>query len=362
MKSEGNAVVYCEGAFKTTYGKTAHGLVRFTERYNIITVIDSTCAGEDAGTVLENRKRDIPIIASLQEAEEFAKEKGIALSYFVIGIATDGGYLTDEILKAVEEALNAGLNIDSGLHDFLNDNKNLSELAALKNLKLRDIRKPASDSNHLFTGKINDVKAVKIALLGTDSAVGKRTTAWKLTHALKERGAYAEFIGTGQTAWLQGAEYGVIMDSLLNDYVSGELEHVVWKAWNEKRMDYAIIEGQGSLMNPGYPGGFEILAACRPDTIIMQHAPARTEYDGFPGYPLDSIEDQIFLAEFLSKKKVIAVTINDENIGSQNIDDVCLKIQKKIDRPVIAPLHHSLTSIVEKLEELRAGDEKCRKN
>lgn len=353
MKPEGNAVVYCEGAFKTTYGKTAHGLVRFTERYNIIAVIDSTCSGAEAGTVLENRSRDIPIVSSISEAENIAKEKTLPLSHFVIGIATDGGYLTDEIRKAVENALKAGLNVDSGLHDFLNDDRNLSELAASKNLVLRDIRKPAADSNHMFSGKVNDVKAVKIALLGTDSAVGKRTTAWKLTHALQERGSSAEFIGTGQTAWLQGAEYGVIMDSLLNDYVSGELEHIVWKAWNEKRMDYAIIEGQGSLMNPGYPGGFEILAACRPEAIIMQHAPARMEYDGFPGYPLDSIEDQIFLAEFLSKKKVIAVTINDENIAPQNIDDVCLTLQEKISRPVIAPLHHSLTPVLEILEDLK---------
>ena len=143
------------------------------------------------------------------------------------------------------------------------------------------------------------------------------------------------------------------MDSLLNDYVSGELEHIVWKAWNEKRMDYAVIEGQGSLMNPGYPGGFEILAACRPDCIIMQHAPFRKEYDGFPGYPLDSLEDQIFLAEFLSKKPVIGVTVNDEGIPGDELKKICSRISEEIGRPVLAPLHENLDPIISILEKYK---------
>ena len=352
MKPEGNAVVYCEGAFKSTYGKTAHGLVRFTERYNIIAVIDSSCADEDSGLLLENKKNNIPIVSSLDEAALSAKRRAVELTHFVIGIATDGGYLTDEIRAGVEQALKAGLNVDSGLHDFISDDEKLSALARERGLDIRDIRRPNAGSNHMFSGKIMDVKAVRIALLGTDSAVGKRTTAWKLTHALQATGAAAEFIGTGQTAWLQGSEYGIILDSLLNDYVSGELEHIVWKAWSEKHMDYAIIEGQGSLMNPGYPGGFEILAACRPDAVIMQHAPARSEYDGFPGYPVDSLEDQIFLAEFLSKKPVIAVTINDEGIPVGKVDDVCSDISQKTGRVVLAPLHHDLAPIITQLKDL----------
>ena len=134
----------------------------------------------------------------------------------------------------------------------------------------------------MFCGKISQVTSKRIALLGTDSALGKRTTAWLLVHGLRGQGFSSELIGTGQTAWLQGARYSMVLDSLVNDYVSGELEEVTWRAWNEEKPDFLVIEGQGSLMNPAYPGGFEILAACRPDGIIMQHAPARVEYDGFP--------------------------------------------------------------------------------
>ena len=93
-------------------------------------------------------------------------------------------------------------------------------------------------------------------------------------------GTSTELIGTGQTAWMQGVRYGIILDSLVNDFVSGEIEHAVWRAWQEVRPAVIILEGQGSLMNPAYPGGFELLAAGRPDVVVLQHAPGRRDYDG----------------------------------------------------------------------------------
>ncbi len=353
MGIDGNAVVYCEGAFDSTYGKTAHGLVRFTQRYNIVAVVDSTLSGEDAGVVLDGSPKGIPLVASLEEAFRVANSQELTLTYFVLGIATDGGYMTDEIRTAVIEALESGLNVDSGLHDFLSDESHISRLAEASHLSLRDIRKTDGMNNHMFSGKIEEVEAVRIALLGTDSAIGKRTTAWILANAMADRGLSAEFIGTGQTAWMQGADYSIVLDSLLNDYVSVELEHIVWRAWMDRKMDYAIIEGQGSLMNPGYPGGFEILAACRPHGIVLQHAPARTEYDGFPGYPLDPIEDQIHAIEFLSKKPVLAVTVNHEGIPRERIEGECRALESRLGLPVVDPLVEGVDRIIPVLEDLK---------
>jgi len=84
-----------------------------------------------------------------------------------------------------------------------------------------------------------------------------------------------------------------------------------------------IIEGQGSLMNPAYPGGFEIIAAGRPDLILLQHAPARKDYDGFPGYPIQPLAKQIQAAEMLSGKPVAAITVNHEDLSPQQIPVVC---------------------------------------
>ncbi|MEJ2257258.1 MAG: DUF1611 domain-containing protein, partial [Woeseiaceae bacterium] len=136
-----------------------------------------------------------------------------------------------------------GLNIDTGLHDFLSEDKEMVDLAAQHGVTLRDIRKPPPRAQlHFFEGKIEKVDCLKLAVLGTDSAVGKRTTAWVLVHALRAEGLKAELIGTGQTAWLQGARYGVIMDSLVNDFVSGEIEHAVYSAWEQEHPDVIIID------------------------------------------------------------------------------------------------------------------------
>ncbi len=348
VERDGNAVVYCEGAFNTTNGKTAHGLVRFTDRYRVLAVIDSHWAGRDAGNVLDGRANGIPICPDLPAALNAANEQLRSVTHFVIGLAPDGGRLAPADREAVRDALRAGLNVDSGLHDFLSEDASLAALAKRRGVRIRDIRKPPPRSVlHFFTGRIEKVRALKIAILGTDSAVGKRTTAWLLVKGLRRRGIAAEMIGTGQTAWLQGARYGVVMDALVNDFVSGEIEHAVLRAWDESRPDVIVIEGQGSLMNPAYPGGFEILAAGRPDIVILQHAPARKEYDGFPGYPLHSLERQIEAIELLSGKPVVALTVNHENIDPASIDAVCRQVQARAERPVFDVLANGASALID---------------
>lgn len=317
---EGKAIVYCQGGFNTTNGKTAHGLVRFTQRYQVFGVIDDRHAGKDAGQVLDGRDSGIPIYASMEEALVMAAQSDHRLTHFVVGLAPDGGRLDTAGRSAVKAALESGLHVDAGLHDFLSEDPELSAVAEARGVRIRDIRKPPERKNlNFFTGKIESVRALKIAVLGTDSAVGKRTTAWLLVNALNDGGIPTEMVGTGQTAWLQGARHSIVLDSLVNDFVSGEIEHAVWSAWNDARPDVIVIEGQGSLMNPAYPGGFEILAAGRPDIVLLQHAPARKEYDGFPGYPLHPLDQQIQAVEMLSGRKVVAVTINHEALTPEGV-------------------------------------------
>src|SRR5262249_51865479 len=147
-------------------------------------------------------------------------------THFVIGLAPDGGRMPHAARKVVAAAVDAGLHVDSGLHDFLSDDPEIAALAAARGVKIRDVRKPPErDRLHFFSGKIAEVTSLKLAILGTDSAIGKRTTAWLLVDALNKAGWSAEMIGTGQTAWMQGARYSLILDSLINDFVSGEIEH-----------------------------------------------------------------------------------------------------------------------------------------
>jgi len=221
---EGNAIVYCEGAFNTTNGKTAHGLVRFTDRYRVIAVIDSRYAGRDALEVLDGKFGGVPVVSSLVEAIEVGKGKGAYPTHLVIGIAPDGGKLQGNTWKDVKYALEHKLNIVSGLHDFISDEELFRDIARENELTIRDVRKPPMRKYlHFFSGKIEKVDCLKLAILGTDSAVGKRTTAWRIVHGLWKNGYKTELIGTGQTSWMQGARYSVIIDSLVNDFIAGEI-------------------------------------------------------------------------------------------------------------------------------------------
>jgi uncharacterized NAD-dependent epimerase/dehydratase family protein len=331
---EGNAIIYCEGGFGTTNGKTAHGLVRRTLRYNVLSVIDSRHAGLDALRILDNKRGYIPVYSSLQEAILDSRARRAPATHFVMGLAPDGGRLSRESRKNVVEAIESGLNIDSSLHDFLSEDHEIYLLAEKNNVIIRDIRKcPPREKLHFFSGKIEKVHSLKVAVLGTDSAIGKRTTAWILLDALQACGYNTELIGTGQTAWMQGVRFGIILDSIINDFISGEIEHAVWSAWKETNPDIILIEGQGSLMNPAYPGGFEILAAGRPDIVILQHAPARKEYDGFHGYKLHPLDKQIQAIELISERPVVAVTINHENLKEEEIPEICSRITQETGLP-----------------------------
>lgn len=344
---DGKALVYADGAFNTPNGKTAHGLVRFTERYEVVGVIDHTYAGQDAGMVLDQKNYGIPVFKSFDEALAQLPEKP---KNFVIGLAPDGGRLPTEAKAVLKKALENGMNVDSGLHDFLFKDEELMAVADRSGSRVRDIRKtPDRDTLHFFSGKIEEVNCLKLAILGTDSAIGKRTTSWIIVHGFRNAGLTAQMVGTGQTAWMQGAKYSMVMDSCINDFVSGEIEHAVHEAWKNENPDLIVIEGQGSLMNPAYPGGFEILAAGRPDYVILQHAPKRVEYDGFPGYRLHSLNEQINAIETISGKKVIAITVNHEDMKKEEILPACVKITEETGLPAFDVLEHGADALVKLL-------------
>ena len=178
--------------------------------------------------VLDGETKGIPVFSDLKEALNKLPQENKP-EYFVIGLAPDGGRLPDDARNAILQALEHGLNVDCGLHDFLYKDARIMDTAARHHCKIRDIRRtPEREDLHFFSGKIEEVDCLKIALLGTDSAIGKRTTAWILVHGFRDAGLKAEMVGTGQTAWMQGARYSMIMDSCINDFVSGEIENAVY--------------------------------------------------------------------------------------------------------------------------------------
>ncbi len=335
------AIILCEGRFATAEGKSTHGLLRYSKRFEIAGVIDSEFAGKDTGEILNGQPNGIPFFGSLEEALENAPDA----KYLIIGVATDGGKIPKEYFPVIEKAIRNGLGIVNGLHEFLTDKAEFCELAKRFGVHLVDIRKLAKGS-HFFTGNIETVKAVKIAVLGTDSAIGKRTTAIILKEALAKAGLKTAFVGTGQTSWMQGERYVSIIDSTLNDYVSGELENTVVRAYRNEKPDVIIIEGQGSILHPAYPGGFEILSSAKPDAVILQHSPKRKHFDGFEKYCIPSIKRFLLVIEKLSGKKVIAITLNHENASKEEIKRIEEELERKFKIPVTDPIWDSPDTLV----------------
>ncbi|MDD1768984.1 MAG: NAD-dependent epimerase/dehydratase family protein, partial [Methanomassiliicoccales archaeon] len=161
---------------------------------------------------------------------------------------------------------------------------------------------------------------------GTDSAIGKRTTAIELVEALNKMGIRTEFVATGQTGLLQGAKYGVPLDAIHGDYMVGELENAIYQAYINEKPKVIIIEGQGSLTHPVYVCGTRaIVQASKPNAVILVHAPGRKyrNYDVSLKLPLPNLRNEMASMEVYSRSPVIALAINHEGLDPDKIDEVC---------------------------------------
>jgi uncharacterized NAD-dependent epimerase/dehydratase family protein len=293
--TESTAVVYCEANFGAADGKTANGLVRHSEKYEILSVIDSEKAGRDAGDVLGDGPNGIPIVADLAAAIASA---GRVPDYFIFGMAPSSGMLSPAERRLVLQAIGWGMHVVNGLHEFLNDDAEFAAAAAEHNVLILDVRRPRDKKNlRMFSGHISTVTCPRVAVLGTDGAIGKRTTATLLTKALNEHGIKAVLVGTGQTGIIQGARYGVALDAIPCQFCSGELEAAVVEAFEREHPDVIIIEGQGALSHPAYLTSSFILRGGRPDAVILQHAPARRWLGDFPDVPMPTAASQINLIQ-----------------------------------------------------------------
>ena len=339
------AVVYCEANFGAIDGKTANGLVRHSEKYKILSVIDSEKAGLDSGVVLDEKPNGIPVCRNLASA---IAHVGITPDYFIFGMAPASGMLSSHERGLVLEAIDMGMNIVNGLHEFLNDDPVFVAASAAKNVVILDIRKPRAKKDlRLFSGRIALVTCPRIAVLGTDCAIGKRTTATILTRALNDRGVKAVMVGTGQTGLIQGARYGVALDAIPSQFCSGELEATIVEAFENESPDVIIVEGQGALSHPAYSTSSFILRGSCPDGVVLQHAPARRYRCDFDRMPMPIPATEINLIQTFSDTKVIGLTINHENMTDDEVDLAITLYELELGIPATDSLTRSPERLVE---------------
>lgn len=325
------AIVYCENEFGKMDGKTANGLIRSSEKYQITGLIDSTKAGLDAGKYLEDKENGIPIFRDLDDALGILSKRP---DQFIFGIAPSDAVLKNNERDVVLKAIRNGMDIVNPLHQFFSEDKEFVAEAEKYGVTIIDIRKPPKKEDlHLFTGKIFDVTVPVVAVLGTDGAVGKRTTSVILEEALREEGLKVAFIATGQTGLIQGKKYGVAIDAIPSQFMSGEIEHQVVQAANNEKPDIIIVEGQGALSHPAYISSCGIIRGSRPGTVIVQHPPKRQHLGDFKFIKMPALKDEIDLIEAFSEANVIAISINHENMTDQEIAETISIYEKQLNLP-----------------------------
>ena len=344
-KKRNTAIVYCEGNFGAVDGKTANGLVRHSEKYEILSVIDSEKAGLDTGMVLDEVPNAIPVCRNLADALAQAENTP---DYFIFGMAPSSGMLSTHERGLVIEAMSYGMNIVNGLHEFLNDDPVFAAACLANNVTILDIRKPRAKKDlRLFSGRIAEVSCPRIAVLGTDCAIGKRTTATILTRALNDLGIKAVMVGTGQTGLIQGARHGIAMDAVPSQFCCGELEATIIEAFEAERPDVIIVEGQGALSHPAFSTSSFILRGCCPDGVILQHAPGRVNRCDFEQMPMPTPASEIRLIETFADTRVIGLTINHENMTGAEVGSAITRYESELGIPATDALTRSPDHLVE---------------
>ena len=256
------------------------------------------------------------------------------------------------------------MNVVNGLHEFLNDDAEFAAASAAMNVKILDVRKPSPKQDmHTFSGRIAEVTCPRIAVLGTDCAIGKRTTATILTRALNDHGLKAVMIGTGQTGLIQGARYGIALDAVPSQFCAGELEATIVAAFEHESPDVIVVEGQGALSHPAYSTSSFILRGSRPHGVVLQHAPGRAHRCDFEQMAMPTPAREINLIQTFADTKVIGLTINHENMTDAEVASAIARYERELAIPVTDALTRSPERLVEmalsafpELEEMLTAD------
>ncbi|MCA8977670.1 MAG: DUF1611 domain-containing protein [Planctomycetes bacterium] len=347
-----SALLLTHGRLATPFGKTAHGLIRGPSRYRVLAVVDGPTAGRDAGEVIGLGRRDIPVFESV--AASFAA--GIRPDHCVIGVATPGGVLPQEMRGDVRAALAAGVGIVNGLHHLIGDDPEFAAMARAHGTTIHDLRRPPPTSTlHFWTGAIDTVRAPRIAVLGTDCALGKRTTCQALAGVCRAAGIRTEIVYTGQTGWLQGLEHGFILDATPNDFVSGELEHAIVSCDRDLAPELILLEGQSALRNPSGPCGAELLLSGGARGVVLQHAPGRVFFEDLESQQrrIPAAADEIELIARYGAR-VLAVTVHDGGAAEADVTAAMAALQRTVTVPVVHPLRPEIERLVPVIRDFLA--------
>ena len=323
------------------YGKTMRGIIRYGPD-PVVAVLDSQRPGES--------HEGIPIVASVEEAMAYGP------TVAVVGVATQGGRFPPAWRELLKASIAAGLDVESGLHELVTEDPELTALAAEHGVELRDLRKPPSGLS-VPTGANLAVDASIVLTVGSDCAIGKKTVAVELDLAARERGLRSVFVPTGQTG-IAIAGWGIAVDAVVSDFLAGAAEWLVVEG-ARRGGELLFVEGQGSLVHPLYSGvTMGLVHGSVPHLFVLCHAAGATEIEGSPGHPIPPLRELVELHERVSlparKAQVACVALNtatiaDEEAARKAIAEVAAETGLPADDPVRFGAQHLLDALLARL-------------
>jgi uncharacterized NAD-dependent epimerase/dehydratase family protein len=301
----------------------------------VVAILDSKRAGESY--------REIPVVGSVGEAMPLEPTTA------AVGVATQGGRFPPEWRELLKDSIRAGLDLESGLHEHISEDPELTALAAEHGVELRDLRKPPPDLN-VPTGENLQVPAKIVLTVGSDCAIGKKTVAVELDLAARRRGLKSVFVPTGQTGiWIAG--WGIAIDAVVSDFLAGAAERLVVEG-ADRGGELLWVEGQGSLVHPAYSGvTMGLMHGAAPHAYVLVHKARATHTEGYPDHPLPPLTELIELHERASlplrRAKVVAVALHTGALDEQDARAEIASVGEETGLPVDDPVRFGADNLLD---------------
>jgi uncharacterized NAD-dependent epimerase/dehydratase family protein len=318
------------------YGKTMRGVLRY-RREDVVAILDSTRAGET--------EEGVTVVSSVEEALPLGPTTAL------VGVATQGGRFPPEWIAILRACVEHGLDVENGLHVFLADDPELSELAERRGVDLRDLRRSPAELS-TATGENLAVDATVVLTVGSDCAIGKMTVSLELDLEARRRGLPSVFVPTGQTG-MAIAGWGIAVDAVVADFIAGAAERLVVEG-RSRGGELLWVEGQGSLLHPVYSGvTLGLYHGSAPHLLVLCHECGRTEIEGAGGgpHPIPPLPDLVELHERLAlpvrPARVAAVALNTSALGEAEARAAIARAEAETGLPADDPVRFGASKLVD---------------
>jgi uncharacterized NAD-dependent epimerase/dehydratase family protein len=323
------------------YGKTMWGVLRY-RRDDVVAILDSSRAPGDA-------ELGVPVVQSVDEALALGPNTAL------VGVATQGGRFPPAWIDLLKRCVAAGLDIENGLHVFLNDDAELRESAATHGAQLRDLRRPPADLS-TATGENLSVPGTIVLTVGSDCAIGKMTVSLELDLEARRRGVTSVFVPTGQTG-IAIAGWGISVDAVVADFIAGAAERLLLEGsrrGGESPEQLLWVEGQGSLVHPVYSGvTLGLYHGSVPHKLVLCHQAGHTEIEGAGGgsHPIPPLRELVELHERISlparPSRVVAVALNTRDLGDDEAKAAIAAAEAETGLPADDPIRFGAARLVD---------------